>query len=182
MQGSPSPGVSHDGGTHEQKPVENRCVATPSCKVQGSGSFVILRCQANVCERDLVRESKKTAVSGGWTWGSHPQGGGTGALRAEVGLPSRDSQWAVEIPPGYLEAELACPTCPVTHVASQVRAQDLIFGSPQAELHSQRGTVHGHPAIGETERTQAHAALGRLRSSGRVLLEAWAPWHLPPQL
>lgn len=128
MEGSPSPGVSHDGGTHEQKPVENRCVATPSCKVQGSGSFVILRCQANVCERDLVRESKQTAVSGGRTWGSHPRGGGTGALRAEVGLPSRDSQWAVEIPPGNLEAELARPTCPVTHVASQGRAGYMSTG------------------------------------------------------
>lgn len=53
MQGSPSPRVSHDGGTHEQEPVENRCVAPPSCKVQGSGSFIIPCCQADVCECHL---------------------------------------------------------------------------------------------------------------------------------
>lgn len=63
MQGSPSPGVSRDGGTHEQKPVKNRCVAAPSCEVQGSGSFIILCCQADICECDLVREPRKTAVS-----------------------------------------------------------------------------------------------------------------------
>lgn len=59
MQGSPSPGVSHDRGTHEQEPVQNRCVAPPGCKVQGSGSFVIPCCQADVCERDLEREPTK---------------------------------------------------------------------------------------------------------------------------
>lgn len=59
MQGSSSPGISHDGGTHEQESVKNRCVAPPSCKVQGSGSFIISCCQADVCERDLGRQRTK---------------------------------------------------------------------------------------------------------------------------
>lgn len=64
MQGSPSPGISHDGGTHEQEAVKNGRVAPASCKVQGSGSFIIPCCQADVCERDLVRESELLAEGG----------------------------------------------------------------------------------------------------------------------
>lgn len=53
MQGGPPPGVSHDGGAHQQQPVQDGCVAASSCKVEGCGPLVVPCRQADVSEGDL---------------------------------------------------------------------------------------------------------------------------------
>lgn len=59
MQGGPSPGVPHNGGTHQQQPVEDGCVTAPGCKVEGRGPLIITSCQADVGEGDLGKEGEK---------------------------------------------------------------------------------------------------------------------------
>ena len=56
VEGGPPPGVSHDGGTHQQEPVQNGRVAAPSSEVQDGGPLVIPSCQADVGEGDLWTE------------------------------------------------------------------------------------------------------------------------------
>jgi hypothetical protein len=82
VEGGPTPGVSRDGGAHQQQPVYNGGVATPGCEVQSCGSLVIPHRQADVCEGDLGKR---------WAMTSHlrlpqviPPRRGQG-LRAEVG-------------------------------------------------------------------------------------------------
>lgn len=56
VQGGPTPGVSCDGGAHQQQPVQDGRVAAPGCEVQGRGPLVIPCGQADVGEGDLGEE------------------------------------------------------------------------------------------------------------------------------
>lgn len=56
VQGGPAPGVSCDGGAHQQQPVQDGRVAAPGCEVQGRGPLVIPCGQADVGEGDLGEE------------------------------------------------------------------------------------------------------------------------------
>lgn len=56
VEGGAPPGVSHDGGAHQQEPVQNGRVAAPSGEVQDGGPLVIPSCQADVGEGDLRAE------------------------------------------------------------------------------------------------------------------------------
>lgn len=86
MQGGPTPGVSHDGGSHQQQPVQDGCVAASSCKVEGCGPFVVPSCQADVSEGDLEKGGEGPGEAGwvttplGW-----PPGGGHGTLGSDLG-------------------------------------------------------------------------------------------------
>lgn len=65
VQGGPAPGVSRDGGAHQQQPVQDGRVAASGCKVQGRGPLVITRGQADVGEGDLGgKGGSRTAEAG----------------------------------------------------------------------------------------------------------------------
>lgn len=58
MQGGPSPVVPHYHSPHQEEPVHNGSVTSPGCKVQGSGSLLILCSEVDVCESYLQKDNR----------------------------------------------------------------------------------------------------------------------------